>query len=279
MKKISIALYFTAAALFFLASCDKIQEPFLKPIGHEGPGPGQEVRKVLLEDYTGHKCPNCPEGAQIASNMITLYQDKIVLLTVHAGYYSAPDASGLFTDDFRTQEGTAWNDFFGFQFYPAGMVNRTSYQGSRVLLIGSWENAIAALIDKPQQAELTISNTYDPDNRNLQCRVDTKFLENMEGIFNLSVVLVESGIIAPQQTDTGIITNYEHNHVLRASLNSTWGEIVGADGSANVDDVNTNEYTFVLDPSWNETNCAVIAFVYNTSTHEIVQAEEETLLK
>ena len=215
----------------------------------------------------------------MAKSLKTLYGDKLVLLTVHAGYYADPEASGLFTADFRTSEGSAWNSQFSVQAYPTGMVNRIPYQNKRVLFIDSWEAAVAALVDLPQQAELTIANSYDADTRDLECRVDTKFLENLDGIYNLCVVLAESGIIAPQQSDTGVITDYVHNHVLRASLNGAWGELVGADGTAEINDQNQNEYSFDLDPEWNASNCVVIAFVYNTSTYEIVQAEEEPVAK
>ena len=65
-----ILLVFTIAN--FQQACDIEDEPYLIPvdtipIGSGGPSEG--IRKVLLEDYTGHKCPNCPEAAEEAHNL------------------------------------------------------------------------------------------------------------------------------------------------------------------------------------------------------------------
>jgi len=35
-------------------------------------------RKVLLEELTGVRCPNCPAGAAVVKELKTLYGDKLV---------------------------------------------------------------------------------------------------------------------------------------------------------------------------------------------------------
>jgi hypothetical protein len=274
MKKyiILISLFITGALI--VPSCDIIEEPFLVPAGNTGPGPGEAVRKVLLEDYTGHKCPNCPEAAVLASNLKTVYEEKLILLTVHAGYYSTPDATGDFTDDLRTEEGTEMHDFFGFYAYPAGLVNRTEYQGAKVLFKDDWEGAIEAVVNLPAEAGIDLTSTYDSGTRTLTCKAETTFLESLSGTFNICMLIVESGIVAPQKNEQGVVLDYVHNHVLRASMNGAWGEPVGADGTAIQDEVQENEYNYVLPAEWVTENCGVIAFIYNADTKEVVQAEE-----
>ena len=151
MKRITLILAVIISGILVFPSCDKVDEPYLKPAGNSGPNPTEKVRKVLLEDFTGHKCPNCPEAADEASNLKAYYKEQLVLLTIHAGTYSTPDESGEFTADYETAEGTAIHDNFsvaGFG-YPTGMVNRTEYKGSRILYLTDWQNAIDAMYDRP----------------------------------------------------------------------------------------------------------------------------------
>jgi len=274
MKKYIIPIVLFISMALIVPSCDIVEEPYLVPAGNAGPGPGETVRKVLLEDYTGHKCPNCPEAAALAADLKTSYGEQLILLTVHAGYYSTPDASGDFTDDLRTGEGTEMHDYFAFYAYPAGMVNRTEYQGQRVLFKDDWEAAIDAVVTVPAQAEIVLTGTYNSVNRTLTCKAETTFLEDLSGTYNICMFIVESGIVSPQKNEQEVVLDYVHNHVLRASMNGTWGEAVGADGAAVKDEVQENEYNYVFPSAWVPGNCGVIAFVYNADTKEIVQAEE-----
>jgi hypothetical protein len=274
MKKLIILFTAVMTWVLLTPSCDIVEEPYLKPTGSSGPGPGETVRKVLLEDYTGHKCPNCPEAADLANSLEHIYHNQIILLTVHAGFYSTPDATGEFTNDLRTVTGTEMHDYFGFYAYPSGLVNRSEYKGNRILFISDWEGALEEQVNKPAQAAITLSNTYEPGSRTLTCKTETEFLETMDGTYNICVFIVESDIISPQKDEQGVIEDYVHNHVLRASMNGTWGEPVGASGSGTTGVVQENEYNYVLPAEWDADNCAVIAFVYDEATKEVVQAEE-----
>lgn len=275
MKKISKIVILLALAAWLIPACDIVEEPYLVPVGSgNGPGPVEKVRKVLLEDYTGQQCPNCPEAAELAHGLKVSYGEQLILLAVHAGVYSEPEATGDFTADYRTPAGSDLNSFFAFPGYPMGMVNRTPFGGSRILLKDSWESAVEIQAGLDAQAFITITPTYNSGTRKLDCLLETEFLEDLDGVYNLCVFISESGIISPQKTKSGTNLAYEHNHVLRASLNGTWGDAVGSTGQAVAGSKLTNSYSFTLPAAWNAANCTVIAFVYNTESNEIVQAEE-----
>jgi len=276
MKKIFkiLALLFLSALI--IPSCDIVKEPYLVPVkGGNGGNTGDNIRKVLLEDYTGQKCPNCPAAAEVAHSLKTIYGDQLVILTVHAGFYATPDASGEFTADFRTPEGTELNTFFEFPAYPMGMIDRTDYSGSRILLKDSWEAAVEIQAALDPQASITITNTYSAGTRQLDCKLESEFLLAMEGTFNICAFITESDIISPQQTAQAIDMTYVHNHVLRGSMNGTWGDMVGEDGQAVIGTTLTNNYSYIIPEGWNTANCTVVAFIYNTATNEVVQAEEK----
>ena len=277
MKKFIIIITTVLTWILLASSCDMVEEPYLVPKGSSGPGPGEAVRKVLLEDYTGHKCPNCPEAAELAHSFEHIYHDQIILLTVHAGFYSTPDATGEFTNDLRTTTGTEMHDYFGFYAYPSGLVNRSEYKGNKLLFISDWEGAVEAQVNEPAQAKITLSNTFDAGSRTLTCKAETTFLEDLNGTYLICVFIVESGIVSPQKDEQGVVEDYVHNHVLRASMNGTWGEPVGDDGSATAGLAKENEYSYVIPAGWNADECAVVAFVYDEATKVVVQAEQRGL--
>jgi hypothetical protein len=276
MKKILSIVIVIVIGIALIPACDIVDEPYLVKVGNVDTN-NQDVnlRKVLLEDYTGQKCPNCPEAAEIANNLKISKGEQLVLLTVHAGFYADPDED--FTADFRTQEGAELNAFFAFPGYPMGTVNRAEYSGSRILLKDSWESAVDAQLELDAQAEIVITNTYNSGTRKLDCLLETEFLEELEGTFSICVFIIESGIISPQETEQGVDETYEHNHVLRTSMNGTWGDLVGSDGLAVTGSKLTNNYSYTLPSEWVAENCGVIAFIYNNATIEVVQAEEEAI--
>jgi hypothetical protein len=62
-------------------------------------------------------------------------------------------------------------------------------------------------------------------------------------------------------------------------MSGTWGEPVGSDGTALGGTKLTNNYSYTLPAEWNADNCAIVAFVYNTETLQVVQAEENGVVE
>src|SRR4051812_45447964 len=83
MKKLLLCLFTVAAALVLFSSCNKIDPPFKQTVG--GPASSGITRKILIEDYTGFKCGNCPAGASILYNQLKpIYGNDLITIAVHA---------------------------------------------------------------------------------------------------------------------------------------------------------------------------------------------------
>ena len=152
-------------------------------------------------------------------------------MAVHAGFFADPLPAGPFTYDFRTPEGTAFNNQFGIQTYPSGLVNRSEYNGSVVLNETQWEGAVEEAVRKPQQAQIEIETEYNNGNRELIITIHSTFKEALTGTYYLSAFVVEDGIVAPQQDLHEILYDYVHNHVLRTAVNGTDGDPLGNNGN------------------------------------------------
>lgn len=266
-------------------SCDKIEEPFIRKVFIDTTTQ-EHQKKVLLEDYTGHTCVNCPDAAIIANNLKNNLSDKLVIIAVHAGWFSTPTPGGDFTADFRTETGNTWDATFGISNVgnPNGMVNRKNFgTAEHILAPAAWSGAIMQALNEEVETDVSISNTYNAGDRKLTTDVTVDFVKTIDRNLNLIVVLTESGIIAPQKNNnaaagpTPIIYDYEHNHVLRGSINSTWGTTVAVVGTANPASLKKT-FTYNLSAGYVAENCHVVAFVYDTDTKEVLQVAEKELI-
>ena len=290
MKKILTGIICLIVISIF--SCDKIDGPTRESISIDttctfDADNSVPDKKVLVEDYTGHNCGNCPDGGIILNDsMRNKYGDRMVSITVHAGDYAnvcpglatcPPGApAGSFASDYKTTCGTDWHNFFGVFFYPAGMVDRVDYPNDHLKPKDSWDQEAQARLNLPASVRLRIQNTFTESDRKLRTCIETKFLENLSGDYKLSVVLTEDSIIDWQVWyghNPELVEDYVHHHTLRTAFNTSFGVTV-ASGSAAANAIVVNGYSTILDASWNPDHCAVVAFVYNASTYEVLQAEE-----
>ncbi len=277
IKKISAPLISGFLIFLLLLSCDKIDPPYMTGHDNNNGNNGEDVRKVLLEEFTGHRCPNCPEGSKTAEELSNFYGNRVVIMSIHAGFFAEPSASP-FEYDFITEEGNELHDFFSIHLYPSGMINRKSFNGSPSMSPAGWGEAISQVIDTEPGFSLELLLQYDQQNKQLKVDADVLILADSENIYYLSLFLTENNIIKPQSTNNpeypeGIIEDYRHDHVLRKAINNTWGEQINQIPVFNGDTF-SKSYSLYLDDEWIPQNCSVIAFVYNKNTHEIMQVTE-----
>ena len=281
MKRTVIAIISGMMLVAGLVSCDKLDEPYaVKKTG--GDTATGMVRKVLLEDYTGHKCVNCPEAALVARALEETFPGQVIVMAVHAGYFAEPSATGDFTADYTSATGNEWNTYFNIVANPNGMVNRTP-AGAAVLGPEQWVNAVSEQLSFPQEANIGISNHYNTSSRLLEIEVETKFRFALQGTYNLTVCITEDSLVSPQKNNnpniglpTPIIYDYVFMDVLRGSVNGTWGEELTTAADTSV--TYSRTFSFNLDPDWNADFCHVVAFISNASDRQIVQAEKKAVI-
>lgn len=266
MKKnylLSLVMILTALAVF--SACDIIDEPY-----QENPNGGPDttttvMRKVLIEEFTGVHCGNCPNGAIYAHQIEEAYADKAISIGVHSGSFAIPSAG---EQDFRTEVGTALYDYYGVASLgtPNGLVNRTPNSNIMVLPPASWATAAVTQLAVPAEVKIELTPDYDETTRTITLTTDITYLQNQGSDANkLTVYIVEDEIIAPQTWyghDPGKVEDYEHNNVLRASMNGTWGEVISQAGAVK-GDKKSKELTYKIPENWKAENIKLVAFVSN----------------
>jgi len=277
MKRITII--FSIMILIFFYSCDKINEPYLPLPAKEWYG-----KRALLEDYTGHFCPNCPDAAEKAALVDSIYGDKVIIVAVHSNDYFSKPRPNL-PEDFRTEAGTAWYNFFGIATagLPNGMVNRANFpQNAHIVYHDLWPSKVAYTLSQIPEIEIEINSKYDTTNQKLTGTVTTKFLKTIKKKLMIQLLITEDSIIAPQQNHNEIVANYVHRHMLRDVVNGIWGQQLTNGISANtVDSEITYNFNYTLKqnfppdtPGINWRNASLVVFVYDSENYEILQANQ-----
>jgi len=290
--------YIIGASFLLLLACDKISGPYTRfsenddsvdpsicprPVFTDRASP---VRKVLIEDFTGFLCPNCPTGAAEAKRLKNLYPGQVLVMAVHTGQFAIPDPSEGYSQDFRTPTGDAIAAFYQITAFPNGLISRTPYRSTTVLYYDTWAAAIDSLTHLTPDMDIQIINEMDTASKKLCTHIQTRFLKTTQKQLMLAVYLIEDSIHTKQKNNNPSIgtrpemADYTQLHVLRKAINSTWGSVIATTSDTmKVDKKVYRSYSLVLDASWKPKHCAVIAFVYDANSKAILQAEEKMVME
>ena len=281
MKKTIILTFAVLLAGLFLASCDKIEEgEYLKKPNNSSQDPTDTTgtkplfRKVLIIDFTGHKCGNCPKGHKMISTLEETYHDAVVPVAMHCSSFANPVAGTAFAADFRTEEGNYMLSYMDLEGLPAGVVNTLdplSVSNSPT----EWATLFARYYDVAPELSVEVSPSIAGGS--LTTNVKLTAATACSRKLSLCVYVVEDNIIGGQtdyESDPETIENYVHNHVFRTSLSGALGESVKDNTDAMAkDETIEKSYSKAFSSDWNAANCKVVAFVYDTDTKEVLQAE------
>ncbi len=269
MKNI-LTILATAYSLIIFSSCQE-QCPLLSNTPIDTTQTTQQ-KNILIEEFTGVKCVQCPEGHEIAQNIADANNGRVEIVSIHSGFYAVPYTFSLY--NFKIAEGTAIENLVGpASFYPTAAIDRKLYSGQTELLMDKnfWAGNAAAQLQEPLKVKVNFDNTYNPSDRKLIVNVSFDYLEEITGAQSITVLITENDIIDAQETPQGIDTFYVHTHVLRALLTNAIGDLVTEQTPAGT--TLTRNYQFTLPAAWNDTKCRVVAYVArNTSdSKEVLQ--------
>ncbi len=278
MKKIFLISVIIA---FAIVSCDKVKNP-VQSVSTSTTDTNKYIRKILIEDYTGHTCGNCPAAAISAENFENQYKGKIVIISVHAGDFAKvklPDYPASYT----TTVGNDWNGPSGFGISsslgnPAGMINRKSYGGNPVgQKITTWPTSVSLALGDVYILKLYVVPNYNSSTRKLNTTVSAVFKTTYPNNTNLTVVLTEDSVSGPQTDYTktpDLVTNYIFRYMLRGDINGSWGSTLKNTPIAAKDSVSLSYNDFAIDPTFNDKQVYIVAFVSDATTKEVLQVEK-----
>lgn len=292
MKKVVSAI----AVLFVLISgCDKVlipQQPHTVVIPTN-----DTIRKVFIEDFTGHLCQNCPEAAHQIEALKAAYPNQVIAMAVHSTFWAEPcdgsppvptGATATFLDDFRTTENADYESIYTISnwFYPTGLINRFGVTTIDPLGVGDWPSRVASLLQDSMTAYIKINHTYNSSSRELNVTITGEFLCDTTGTYNIALYLTESGIVGGQVDESiqpdHINNFYTFNDIFRGCINTPGtisGELITL--PATIPGHTPINYTspnpFIVNSNFNAANCKIIAILINNADRGVLQAAEVDL--
>lgn len=287
MKRLLYKSIAALAIIIALASCDEIEHPYTEQNAIDTTL--QTSRKVILEDYTGFRCGNCPAAHDVAKQIHEFYKDKVIIMAVHPNCnFTKPSTSGTkYTYDFRTPSGDAYDVQFknSETGLPNGMVNRKKFASSYLLSHTSWMEKVAEVLSLPPVLDIKLTASYNESSRKIDIKSNLEYVDNASANNFITVVIVEDSIVN-YQTDYRVkpvpdIPNYVHNHVLRHNINGTWGDQISSSAITKGAKFEKNfSYIIPNEKDWRPNKLKIIAFVYDGDLdYEVLQAEEVELIK
>lgn len=232
---------------------------------------------VLIEEFSGVQCTNCPKGAEKVASILEQYPNQVIALNFHPFDPLCEPIEGESTKDFRTQTAENLRTAFSVNGLPAAMINRApndfgdipSYNYSQ-----DWQKRVEDNLGQTTKINLTVLPHETLGN---YYTTTLNFIEDVAENLRISAYLVENAITNAQLLPDGSIdTNYIHKHVVSYEFTEEGGQLVGE--SNTIKQAGSEVKTFVVMPaneaivvSSLDVDIVVILFYDDGENKEIIQ--------
>lgn len=234
----------------FIAGCDSVDE---KDRFIEMP-PVESDRVVLLEDFTGQMCTNCPDAHAVMELLSEQYKEKLICVSIHAGsfglqqgVFGGAEGTGGMTG-LMIKEGDELAKKAGVESYPAGVID-----GGPVTDYNSWATVVDNAFKVPSTAVIEGTAVLEENKIKVTAMVEAGAQINGK----ISLWVLEDNIVAMQSVHGNTKMDYIHDHVFRGAI----GELFGNDINVGHGEQKSVEYSTEVLSYWNTSNLSVVVFV------------------
>ena len=302
MKKLHQNIFFLIGLAIVLTSCDKVDNPYDKGavitidttlfpglwsdyISNEYPVFSNNSNinvNVLIEDYTGHTCFNCPIAADVAHDLYENNPNRVFIASIHTGpgnqsfQLANPTSSKYFTDH-TNEDGIAYGDEFqnGFGFFgnPQGTINRDRGTGEVFSLIGVWQSRMDDIISANNlRINIQSAFNYFPSSNGGYLHVEIEKKSNDAIELNTVVYVIQDSIVDWQKMpDNSDNEFYVHRDKHLGSIDNRPFGLPTFTADASSGDKNILDYSYVLPQGLDRSNMHFLIYVYDIDTYEILQ--------
>ncbi len=249
IKKLALISFLAVA----LAGCEEkidLDERY-KPM----PETGAPVRTVLIEEYTGVFCPNCPTGHDVLEQIEGYYNTPanleagvgVIAVGIHIPAFGDPVAEGGYVAPEAASLSKNQNSA------PAARINRRT----DALGTDRWFAEVNSQIVR--RSSVSLSGVEAELSGNTLAVSGSVMSDVTIGNAALNVWVVEDGIVDWQaQPDGSYKENYVHHAVYRASLTGLRGRALELDRNEATPFTVTG---FPVSDGWNTANLRVVVFI------------------
>lgn len=182
-------------------------------------------KKVLIEDFTGMECSFCAEASEHIDHYLNEsgVADKAVIVAHHA-------YKGSYYDFYALENSLSYASFFGMTGAPQMMIDRYGFGGNTLMfdVLNYNPGAMATTrLNSDCFTSIGIRSDYNKATRELTITVVGQKYMPLTGTYpTLHVWLTEDGQVNWQNSSSGLIQNYVHDHVLRVFVTDVIGDLL-----------------------------------------------------
>jgi hypothetical protein len=282
------AFFIPLSVIVLFSACTKEIGPAIdfskvqaKDTFYMAPVENAQLKNVLIEEFTGVKCPNCPDGHNIVATIQNANPSRVIAI----GYYPFGQAQteplkDLTKADFRIADATELSTLLGgIQFLPIAAVDRKMFGGAILTARTLWSSNVQARLAVATPINMQLSVSYDDASREAIIKTTLKYTSALSTKHNISLAIYENNLVDAQEYPTYIDSFYTFKHVLR--------DVITPVGGASVLDSLTTKVAglvfektilYTLPAKWNPSNCKIVAFVHDAAaTKEVYQVIEKSV--
>ena len=267
----------------------------------------QPIKRVVLEEYTGRDCVNCPLGIVAIDNLKKRFDDKFLPIAIH-GYTGDPLGVGLeaYYGYLKLNEApSATIDRSETIYYPTVSAGTGNYYLSAAAVKEEmgletddlWSDYVEKEILKSPEAEVTATIDYDEATHTIKVPASVRYAMNAENQnVNLFAVLVEQEVPAAYQKNdfasinsdvllpwsaggkyaSAYVTDFNYEDVCRGTWGNTYMGTSGLLPSTIVagQEYKVNDIQFVLPEKTDikANDCQVIVMMIDANTGKYINA-------
>lgn len=279
LKQLSALLLLSS---FVLVSCEEEPLPIITKKGvaplidttYLNPIPAAKQDKIVLfEDFSGVRCPTCPNGHKALEDLQTSFPGRVAAVTVHAGqkeFVQAAPFKEPGQQDLNTSWGTAIFTIINKpNGIPYGIVDRLV--GTNIT--SQWESIATQQMTLTTNANAEIKIiSYDDATREVRYEVKFEITSDLNEALFFSTAITENGIIGKQEYTGGEYEEYDHNHILRDMPQFAQNLNPNNEPATITGRVFIKQYAYTLPELWVVEECHMVAYIHKAL--DVLQAAE-----
>ena len=186
-------------------------------------------RNVVIEEFTGRNCPNCPDGHKISSSIVKDNPNRVWSMAIHSGYFT-PQSYPNFQTNISATFMDPYDDVAGGLGLPAAVINRTTEEA---IARGQWRSKTDEVLGQVAECNVDGHVVINPLTRTASITAEVYYTANSKEPLNyLTIVMLQDSIIGEQayaETNPAQYMGgdlYCHMHVLRDVVTADWGNAI-----------------------------------------------------
>lgn len=234
-----------------------------------------QVKRVLLEDFTGVRCTNCPQGHDLAHDLEVQHPGQIVAVGCHSDFLAQPYPGW---PDLRTAAANSISDLLSPPAKPYAAIDRVLWPGQTFIPVGlqNWSGNTNTRLTEVPPVNISLSSTYTDTSRETILRMELHYTQTLAGPNRFGIWLMEDSINSAQLNGTTVDSPYYHMHVLREYLTPVNG--VAINESLVPGRVIIKEFAIPISNDYNENLVTIGLWVsQGGSSVEVLQAAKAKL--